>query len=298
MNKFLLLGAMVLMSLLGFSQEKSTTIVDSYGKTQLQGPMHVEALRDTPFVSWYQANYQGYQPSEALVEKSRPLVKSMKVEVFLGTWCGDSKREVPRFMKLMDKLGVAEEQVELIAVSRADTLYKKSPSHEQQGKLVHRVPTFIVYQEGQEVGRIVEFPVTSMEMDLAQILHGLPTDPHYKVVHLLAKELLKQEISSDSSGKILELARSLYKQGMHDGELNTYGYYLMANDRLDDALIAFRVNAMLYPDVPNVYDSLGEAYAKAKKYEKAIHMYAKCLELAADNRHAQIQIAQLQEKLN
>ena len=236
-------------------------------------------------------------PSFLCLRKVGPLVESLEVEVFLGTWCGDSKRELPRFMKLMDELGVKQSQIAFIAVSRADTFYKKSPTHEQVGKLIHRVPTFIFYENGEEMGRIVEFPVSSMEMDLAQILAGLPTDPNYKIVHLLDQELRSKPLSPDSSQNILALARRLYKQGMHDRELNTYGYYLMANDRLDDALVAFRINAMMYPKVPNVYDSLGEAYTKAKKYEKALRMYEKCLELEAENSHAQMQIAYLQEKL-
>ena len=297
-SRFLLLGVWTLSASMCSSQALNQVIQDANGNRQLLGKCSIEAFQDSPFQEWYAPNYQAYEPQNDLIERCEGLTEDLKVQVFLGTWCGDSKREVPRFMKVADQLGLSEEQIEFIAVSRADTFYKKSPTDEQIGKLIHRVPSFLFYKEEKEIGRIVEFPVSSMEMDLAQILHGLPSDPNYKIVHLLDQQLKEKYISSDSSQVILHIARALYKQGMHNKELNTYGYYLMANHRLNDAIIAFRINAMLYPDIPNVYDSLGEAYLRAEKYEYAHHMYSKCLELEPDNQNALAQIAFLQDKIS
>ena len=48
----------------------------------------------------------------------------------------------------------------------------------------------------------------------------------------------------------------------------------------------FRVNAELYPDSWNVYDSLAEALLKAGDTAGAEKMYAKSVELKPDNQNA------------
>lgn len=50
--------------------------------------------------------------------------------------------------------------------------------------------------------------------------------------------------------------------------LNRLGYLVM-EEKPDEALAAFQLNVQLYPDSPNVYDSLGEAYEKAGKMDLA-----------------------------
>jgi hypothetical protein len=41
------------------------------------------------------------------------------------------------------------------------------------------VPTIIVEQKGAEIGRIIEFPVTSLEKDLLTILRKEKYQPNY-----------------------------------------------------------------------------------------------------------------------
>ena len=45
------------------------------------------------------------------------------------------------------------------------------------------------------------------------------------------------------------------------------------------------MNAHLFPNVPNVYDSLGEAYEKNRQYKLALKNYEKAVELAKKNSH-------------
>lgn len=97
----------------------------------------------------------------------------------MGTWCGDSKREVPRILKMLDCCGFKERDVNLIMVSNKDSLYKKSPQHEEAGKNIVRVPTIIIEQKGLEVGRIVEFPKISLEKDMLAILRNENYQPNY-----------------------------------------------------------------------------------------------------------------------
>ncbi|HYO11819.1 MAG TPA: thioredoxin family protein [Thermoanaerobaculia bacterium] len=92
-----------------------------------------------------------------------------EVTVFLGTWCGDSGREVPRFWRALDEAGAALPfQVRYIAVDAE----KKQPGEAVTGNDIRYVPTFIVRREGREVGRIVEESPNGIEKDLLALLTG------------------------------------------------------------------------------------------------------------------------------
>ena len=86
----------------------------------------------------------------------------------MGTWCGDSKRETPRFYKILEETNFDENYFELITVNRS----KKTPDNLQEGFNIIRVPTFIFYKEGKEVGRYVEYPRETLEKDILKIVTG------------------------------------------------------------------------------------------------------------------------------
>lgn len=65
----------------------------------------------------------------------------------------------------------------------------------------------------------------------------------------------------------------------NEWELNTLGYALMADDRIDDAIKIFKLLISEFPDRPNPWDSLGEAYYKNGQYELSIKSYKKALEI-------------------
>src|SRR5262245_31855033 len=92
-----------------------------------------------------------------------------EVTVFLGTWCGDSRREVPRFWKALDAAGPEVPfAVHYIGVDRQ----KKEPSAPVTNNDIRYVPTFIVFREGREIGRIVEESPHGIENDLLALLTG------------------------------------------------------------------------------------------------------------------------------
>jgi tetratricopeptide (TPR) repeat protein len=69
-------------------------------------------------------------------------------------------------------------------------------------------------------------------------------------------------------------------------ELNTLGYRLLAEHRVDDAMAVFELNVRLYPQSANVYDSLGEAYAAAGQSRRAADSYARAFALDSTNTRA------------
>jgi len=97
----------------------------------------------------------------------------------MGTWCGDSKREIPRFYKILETANYPIEQLTMVAVDHIEPNYKKSPGGEEKGLSIIKVPTFIFYKDGKEVNRIVESPIESLEKDIAAIISGKNYVPNY-----------------------------------------------------------------------------------------------------------------------
>ena len=107
------------------------------------------------------------------------MLKDKKITLFMGTWCGDSRREVPRLLKILDCCGFPPEQLKMIMVSNQPDMYKQSPGHEEYGRNIIRVPTLIIEGMSHELGRIIEFPVVSLEKDLLRILRSEGYVPNY-----------------------------------------------------------------------------------------------------------------------
>jgi tetratricopeptide (TPR) repeat protein len=72
-------------------------------------------------------------------------------------------------------------------------------------------------------------------------------------------------------------------------ELNTYGYQLMGQNRLDEALKIFKLNIDRHPDAWNTYDSYAEAWANKGDKEKAKEYYEKAYEMAPAGQKARIE---------
>ena len=86
--------------------------------------------------------------------------------VFLGTWCSDSRREVPHFLKIADRCGIPSSRIRLYGVDRS----KKSKDGLTDQFHIERVPTFIFLKDEKEIGRITERPVGSLEANILSIL--------------------------------------------------------------------------------------------------------------------------------
>ena len=154
---------------------------DARGNDMLLGKCTRDAFMQAPFNDWFKSNYDSYVVDSFTCNFIRPLLVGKTITIFMGTWCGDSKREVPRVLKMLDCCGFPMKNLSLVMVSNKDSLYKKSPQHEEAGRNIVRVPTIIIEQKGEEIGRIIEFPVKTLEKDLLAILKKENYQPnHYQ----------------------------------------------------------------------------------------------------------------------
>jgi len=134
----------------------------------LLGPANNDGFEQEPYNEWFNPNYQDYKVDKSAIEELSSLSKDIQIVTFMGTWCGDSKREVPAFLKILDSIGFKSKKHKIYAVSRKKT----TPEQAELGLNITNVPTFIFYKDGQELNRIVEYPIESLEKDMLNILKG------------------------------------------------------------------------------------------------------------------------------
>ncbi len=120
---------------------------------------------EKPALHEFKAVYDSVQVSPDMVQLIREADSGLDMLVFLGTWCPDSRQQVPHFLKIVDLAGIPPARVKLYGLDRS----KKSPEGLAERYEISRVPTFIFLKEGTEVGRITEIPQTTMETDMLSI---------------------------------------------------------------------------------------------------------------------------------
>lgn len=138
--------------------------------TWILGYFKPDQLTHYPYSTWYIKGFDDYQLNTSAVNKLLDINKEeISIKIVLGIWCPDSRREVPRFMRVLDTWSFPLDKVTFIGVDDA----KQSPVGEYIGLNIQRVPTFIIYKNNIEAGRIIENPVTSLEQDMVNILSGM-----------------------------------------------------------------------------------------------------------------------------
>lgn len=152
------------------AQEKiynvETESVSEYVDKILNGPITKEGLQKLPYKVWFNTNYKTYiVDTDALKNIKRRQLKGLKILVFMGTWCHDSNREIPRLIRVCEELGVYD-QLELYGVD----VNKKSKLGREKDYNVRKTPTIIFMRDGVEIARILEEPEISFEQDLEKIL--------------------------------------------------------------------------------------------------------------------------------
>jgi len=153
---------------------------DRKGRVNLIGEVNQAALEVEPYKSWYTKNLDNYFVNPDVIEAIKSPIQEYEIEAYFGTWCGDSKRDVPKFYKILDETNYDLNRLLIVAVGNEGQLYKKSTGGETEGKNISNVPTFIFYKDGVEVNRIVESAVgNSLEEDVMKIVTGQPYRANY-----------------------------------------------------------------------------------------------------------------------
>ncbi|MBL7739457.1 MAG: hypothetical protein JNK14_09565 [Chitinophagaceae bacterium] len=276
MKKSFFIASLLIVSVHSFAQSTGSK------PEILYGAISKEDMLRPPFDKWFVEGYDAYQPDTTVISSLRKInMKNTSIRIFLGTWCGDSRREVPRFLKILHELSFPLQQVHIIAVGGGDSLYKQSPQHEETGKGIFRVPVFILYKNDKEIGRINEYPSYSLEKDMLALLSGRSYIPNYRSFETI-RNWLADGTMTDKNITARSLAWQLKPLVGGENELNSLGYLLLKQDKKEAALKLFQVNAHLYPESSNVISSLGEGYYETGDQKNAVQYLERSLELNKD----------------
>ncbi|WP_378178138.1 thioredoxin domain-containing protein [Aquimarina sp. SS2-1] len=254
-----------------FNQE----IINEQGKPQLYGKINFEKLNTAPYDAWFSANYEAYIPKQDAINTIKTDLLAYTIKVFMGTWCGDSKREVPKFYKVLNACEFPMNRLTIIAVAADREHYKQSPGGEEEGLNIHRVPTFILYKNGKEVNRIVESPKRSIEEDIHDIISGNYVPNYISVTHInhiIETEGVDNLVNNSESliEKLSTITESFY-------ELNTYANVLFFAGKEKEAIEILKLNTLLFPEEADTYISLANKLFIINNLTDAIAYYESSL---------------------
>ena len=123
-------------------------------------------LESGEFGIYYKLEYEDYAVNDSLIKLISKKLRKYNIIIVFGSWCSDSEQQVPRFYKILDHSKFKESHLKIIAVNRS----KSTMEVDIEDLNIERVPTFIMYKKGKEVGRIVETPYDTLEEDLLKII--------------------------------------------------------------------------------------------------------------------------------
>lgn len=140
----------------------------------LLGEQEVSAIKNAPYNNWFMEHYN-YSPDQEKLEVLKVALEGKTLSIFMGTWCSDSRMQVPALFNILDAITYDESKITLITMSED----KDTPEGFEDGKNIEYVPTIIVYNNNVEMGRIVEYPIENLESDLLKIATGQEYTPAY-----------------------------------------------------------------------------------------------------------------------
>ncbi len=132
----------------------------------LIGQVNLQAFQDPAFSSWFNSEYQMYKIDSTSLKGKANKLKNYDLTLVLGTWCGDSRREIPQILKILDYLNYPKDKVKIYTVDRN----KKGLNDEVDSLNIQKIPTIIFYKDNKETGRIIEKPKVTLEKDLVNII--------------------------------------------------------------------------------------------------------------------------------
>lgn len=249
----------------------------------LLGKIDKNGLTSENYNDWFSKNYEDYNLDQVAIKAISSQLNDYQITLFMGTWCGDSKQEVPRFFKILEACNFPENQLTVIALSRKSDMYKQSPNHYEAGLNIHRVPTFIFYKNKKEVNRIVEHPVETLEKDILKIVTSNKYQSNYQIVNKI-DNILKEDGLNGLKKQRKKLIKAYDEKVSSMSELNTYARTLYSTNRLNEAIEVCKINAKLFPDSSRVYDSLSLVLVANGQTNEGIIVLEKAIKQFPENK--------------
>jgi len=160
------LFALLILAFMINSSCKQYKLISNESEKVLVGKIN-RGMLNTEIYPWFKAGYDSYNSAlntDILFLKAYN--QRVTFVVFGGTWCDDTRILLPKFFRVIDEAQFPASSITLFGVDRQ----KKTLKGEAEKNNILNVPTFIVYKDGVEIGRIVESVKKSIEVDLKTML--------------------------------------------------------------------------------------------------------------------------------
>lgn len=146
--------------------------------------------------------------------------------------------------------------------------------------------SFIGYDRASGLGVVV---LSNSNTSVIDVGHKI-LNRQFRLLQYVPPKELVSALDSRGYEHAVEVYETLKKSDadfhLREDVANEWGYALLANNRVPQALAVFQLNVFLYPKSANAYDSLAEAHEKSSDNASAIANYQRSLALDPTNSHA------------
>jgi hypothetical protein len=143
-------------------------IVEKDKSIIMKGSFSIKHLKEANY-AWFKKNYDATKFSNEQIDELRGRFNDFQIVVFLGTWCSDSHKLIPSFIKLIENIEYPTEKLQIYGVDRN----KETKGIEHRLYHIERVPTIILMRNNIEVGRITETVEKNIQYELRQLLEKI-----------------------------------------------------------------------------------------------------------------------------
>lgn len=130
----------------------------SHNETPITGEITQERLLKDH--QGFQSGIESYRisPEDKAIIAQWP--SDLHIDIFFGTWCHDSQREVPRILSILKENTQITSRLVALGIDKSD------PKNLGETNNVKYTPTMIIRVGDKEIGRIVERPIDSLVSDI------------------------------------------------------------------------------------------------------------------------------------
>ncbi|MFD1079699.1 hypothetical protein, partial [Longispora fulva] len=102
-------------------KESNSTIESNEQEEIIVGEISMQDLEQPPHSAWFDPMYRSYKPSKETFDAIKSNIKDYEIKAFMGTWCADSQREIPKLYKVLQESGFNMENLNMRGVTQEKT---------------------------------------------------------------------------------------------------------------------------------------------------------------------------------
>lgn len=147
------------------AMQKNYTTTKNGNEIILNGIVNIIDLNNAKQFPWFYSGLNKYKANTEAINKLKIISNDIGILIIAATWCSDTQEQLPKFVAIINQLGIKQNQIQIIMVDRN----KHCNTFNTKSIQLSYVPTFIFYKNKKEIGRIIEAPNLTLEEDMVSI---------------------------------------------------------------------------------------------------------------------------------